>query len=218
MTPRIVSQSSGKGTTKKQKDSGSENREVDLVGIALAIKDNPRWFEATKALSGLARAHGHTSAFNHRRALHQKPNHTHWTYDDLMAYYMMLQEHGAGHLVVRPNAEPVFVWRVYSIDVTVPAVRWSRRSVSEIKNMPTPKFKPANLREKRRRFLPPEAPTAPAQVAPAASPAVHRTQVQTPVIQVGSTGDLVLVHIRGMEFELNLSKVPPELLKFKRML
>lgn len=185
--------------------------QFDLPAVVVALKKNPRFLQAMKVLAGRQRAHSSSAFHKFRRDLNSTYGTEAYSYEDIAEFFKMLQSAGIGDLHVYKDADPEFAWNLYYLDFAKDMVKLASGSGS-VKGALPEAYRASELRPKPApRLLTPTAPVIAALEAQAAPIATSAA--------VSSDGaGTILVNIRGMEFELDLSKVPADLLKFRRIL
>lgn len=190
---------------------------LDLDAIADEIKQDQRWVQILKHLSVRRRERGGTTKFFQvRRAVNEKCGKSYITAELIVAFFDIFERAGAGKIVENEDSDPLFEWKTDFRTIVKPLFR-----LVSGKPLLSPYPKPQQSVPSPR-VLPRLAdPISPVPMPPASTevtdPAYSSGQSAAAPIIVPADG-VVLLHMRGVEFALDISKIPVNLLKLNRIL
>lgn len=185
---------------------------VNLPGIQARASQDPRFRELMTYLSERGRARGKTSYFRARRVLNMGRE-AGWTYDELDQYFSILEDEGAGE-VDRPRdgkLEKAYVrWNVDLKSLGKAALE-KKKSKIELEPLSVPNRKLPEVTQADVVTLDRDNHVVSAQATRSESRSLPPSSRPT-------SDHLARVAYRGFEFEIDLDKVPNELMKFIRRL
>lgn len=170
---------------------------INIPAIATALRAKPDWMEAMKILASRRRINDESNFYRMQRTFREAPGAARWSFEDLADFFKMLQDAGAGELQLEESSNPKFCWAMRFDELASSVLSASNGKGAALN---ASMDRPAPLPK----LLTPTAPVI-ATEAPRASNGI-----------LG--GETIVVQMRGIEFELDLSKVPPESLKVRRVL
>lgn len=212
----------------KRTDSGESQLDgvINTAAVAAAVKKNASGLAVLKKLSGRQRGKAYVTVERAIRDTEAVPQ-------ECQDLFEALARAGAGKFKIAKNwKHSTFYWHTKISDTATAILRELKSGNHKqiaLSDLPPaaarpPKSAPAFVETAAQ---PKRAPGRPAKT----SPLPRILAPTTPVIealegtasaavsaQPGGGEGSILVQIRGMEFELDLTKVPAELLKFRRML
>lgn len=227
MTRQTMTTSKGK----KSKTAASSNGGGNCINAFIALlRKDPDCMTVAEHLASRQRNTAATPFPQLQRAMNHELGKGEWTKARLLEVFEKYEATGVGILNNEDDTHPVFNWnfRFLTDDETgelgfvseaVDVINTRGGRTAGLKKVafppaarpPRPSF-PAYMRP-----TPPVTDNVrPMQEVAAPTPPSLPPAVSQPNATNAQPG--IVVQIRGMEFELDLSKVPPELLKFRRML
>lgn len=194
---------------------------VNVGLIARAVKDSPALLGIVKRIACHKRGRHTLSAARLRRDVHDKTR-ARVSQEDVHGFLTVLHEAGAG--IYAQNADfkkSQIFWRVSSYDLmkAVLAVHSGKSKSDDTQPIASPTRRPSASKHAQRSLPRLAAPVSPVSMAQGTQKSADASPRPSQSVIAAAEGEsTILVQFRGMEFELDLTQVPAELLKLRRVL